>query len=68
MQSKKLSALEALSNTIIGLFISYIATTLLYWILNIPVSHQQNLIITAVMFIISIVRGYVVRRIFNKIG
>lgn len=65
-QSKKHSALESAINVIVGLLVSIITQMVLYPILGIPVSMKQNLIITAVFFILSFVRGYVIRRIFNK--
>jgi len=67
MQSKKLSIIEAISNTIIGLLTSFIIQLIIYPILNIEVSINQNIIITIVFFIASIIRGYLVRRLFNKI-
>jgi hypothetical protein len=65
-QSKKHSALESATNVIVGLFVSIVAQMILYPVLGIPVSFNQNLIITAVFFVLSFVRGYVIRRIFNK--
>ena len=67
MQSKKLSIIEAVSNTVIGLLTSFCIQLMIYPILNIEVSINQNIIITFVFFIASILRGYVVRRLFNKI-
>lgn len=66
-QSKKHSALESITNVIIGLITSIITQMILYPILGIPVTFSQNLIITAVFFVISFVRGYVIRRFFNRI-
>jgi hypothetical protein len=65
-QSKKHSALESATNVIVGLFVSIVAQMILYPVLGIPVSFNQNLIITLVFFVLSFVRGYVIRRIFNK--
>jgi len=67
MQSKKLSIVEAVSNTVIGLLTSFAIQLMIYPILNIEVSINQNIIITFVFFIASIIRGYLVRRLFNKI-
>ena len=67
MQSKKLSIVEAVSNTVIGLLTSFTIQIIIYPILNIEVSINQNIIITLVFFIASILRGYVVRRLFNKV-
>ena len=66
-QSKQKSLVESTVQTIIGLGTSIVLQVVLYPILGIPVSFTQNLIITAVFFIVSIVRGYIVRRIFEKL-
>ena len=67
MQSKKYSLAESLTNTFTGLFISFIIQLIIYPVLNIPVKLSQNIIITIVFTVASIVRGYCVRRIFNQI-
>ena len=66
-QTKKHSIIESISQTIIGLLTSILIQAIIYPLLNIPVTFSQNLIITAVFFIASIIRGYFVRRIFNKL-
>jgi uncharacterized protein YacL len=66
-QSKKHSAIESITQTVIGLVTSFIIQIILYPILNIPVTFSQNLIITFVFFVASFLRGYVIRRYFNKI-
>lgn len=65
-QSKKHSALESITNVVVGLLVSIITQMILYPILNIPVTFSQNLIITFVFFILSFARGYIIRRIFNN--
>jgi len=67
MQTKKKSLIEAVSNTIIGLGTSFLIQLIIYPVLNIPVSIGQNIIITAVFFIVSIIRSYLIRRLFNSI-
>lgn len=68
MQKKKHSILESITNVVAGLFISFAIQLVIYPILNIPVSINQNLIITAVFFIASFFRGYIIRRLFNKLN
>lgn len=65
-QTKKQSMVESVTQTIIGLLTSFLIQVVLYTFLGIPVTFTQNLIITAVFFAVSIIRGYFVRRIFNK--
>jgi len=65
-QSKNKSLIETLTQTFSGLVLSFIIQIILYPIMGIPVTIGQNVIITIVFVIASIVRGYIVRRIFNK--
>jgi len=67
MQSKKLSIIEAITNTITGLIVSFGIQILIYPFLNIEVSLNQNIFITIVFFIASFLRSYIIRRIFTKI-
>jgi|TARA_R110002124_G_scaffold78682_2_gene209931 hypothetical protein len=67
MQDKKQSMIEAISGTLIGLVFSFMIQIIIYPSLDIPVSIGQNILITSVFFVASIVRGYLVRRLFNKI-
>jgi len=66
MQSKKNSIIESVTNTVIGLVTSFIIQIIIYPLLNIPVSLNQNIIITFVFFAASVLRGYLIRRYFNK--
>lgn len=65
-QNKKLSLIETLVQTVAGLFISFIVQIIMYPLLNIPVTLNQNIIITSVFFLVSILRGYIIRRIFEN--
>lgn len=66
MQTKKQSAIESLTNIIVGLITSFLIQLIIYPILDIPVSIGQNVIITIVFFIASFIRGYLIRRFFNN--
>jgi hypothetical protein len=48
-QTKKHSAIESVVQTIIGLGTSILIQIIIYPLLNIPVTFEQNLIITAVL-------------------
>ena len=65
-QTKKQSIVESITQTVIGLVTSFLIQLIIYPILNIPVTFSQNLIITFVFFLASILRGYVIRRFFNN--
>jgi uncharacterized protein YacL len=66
MQTKKQSLTETIVNIVLGLIISFVIQLILFPILKIPVSINENIIITIVFFVASLVRGYFVRRYFNK--
>lgn len=65
-QTKRHSAIESIIQTIIGLGTSILIQIIIYPMMGIPVTFFQNLIITLVFFLVSIVRGYFVRRIFDS--
>ena len=66
MQNKKLSLIETITQTFIGLATSILIQFVLYPIMNIPVTFNQNCIITIVFFVVSILRGFLIRRLFNS--
>jgi hypothetical protein len=67
MQKRKYSLIEAITNTLAGLIVSFGIQLIIYPALDIPVKLSQNVIITLVFTLASIIRGYIVRRIFNQI-
>ena len=66
-QTRRKSLIETVVQTVIGLGTSILLQVILYPVMGIPVTIQQNLIITTVFFAVSIVRGYIVRRIFDEL-
>lgn len=66
-QSHKKSLIESIVQTVVGLATSIILQLILYPMMDIPVTFSQNVIITAVFFVVSIIRGFIVRRIFEKL-
>ena len=65
-QSKKHSVIESITNTVIGLAVSFLAQLVIYPLMGIVVTIKQNLVITFIFFVLSFVRGYIIRRIFNN--
>jgi uncharacterized protein YacL len=65
MQTKKYSFLESIVNTTVGFVIALLMQIIVYPIMNIPVTLNQNIILTFLFTILSIARGYVIRRWFN---
>ena len=66
IQRKKNSGFEAMVNTVGGLLIGFVIQLILYPMMNIPVTLEENVIITMVFFVTSFLRSYFVRRFFNK--
>jgi len=64
-QSRKGSAIEAIVNIMIGLIVSYVANHLVFPHYGFTPSPRQNVEITAIFTVISFVRSYSVRRLFN---
>ena len=78
-QSRRHSVIEALVNVfsgmIIALAVSQLAHVYEHWIqVNIwnefkwSLNLSSNILMTAVLTAISVIRGYIWRRVFNKIG
>ena len=67
MQRKKISLVEAITNTLAGLLVSFTIQLIIYPVMGIPVKLHQNVIITLVFTAASIARGYFIRRIFNNL-
>lgn len=66
-QSRKLSLIESACNILVGLVASFVIQLVLYPMMNIEVSVSQNITITLVFFVVSFVRGYLIRRFFNNL-
>lgn len=67
MQSKRWSLIETLTNVGVGFLISLVAQLVIFHFHGIELSLSDNVEITAYFTVISIVRGYVVRRVFVRI-
>ena len=66
-QSRRASLIEALVNTAIGFCVSLLATLTILPALGVEASIGQSVAMTLAFTGISIVRGYVLRRLFNQI-
>lgn len=66
MQSKRRSMKEAIVSTAIGFVISYIANIVVLNAFALSVGPGKALHISVIFTVISVVRGYLVRRYFNK--
>lgn len=66
MQAKKASLFEACLNTASGFVLSIVISNFYFWTIGANVTHAQNFSLVAILTVVSIVRSYVWRRIFNR--
>ena len=66
MQTKRQSLIETLTNVAIGYLISFIANMLVLPLFGYNINLTDGVLISIIFTIISIVRGYMVRRWFNS--
>lgn len=67
MQSKKHSAFEVATNIIVGWTINMSANFLIFPLFGWSISLEQNVTLGCIYTVIAIIRGYILRRIFNKL-
>jgi hypothetical protein len=66
-QSKFLSFVESASNAIIGILSSFFMQALIFPFFEIHINTITNIKITLVFFVVSIIRSFILRRLFNSI-
>lgn len=64
-QSKRISLVEQLFNVGSGVALALIVGQIVYPLVGYAVTVRDNLILTIIFTLVSIVRGYVWRRVFN---
>lgn len=65
-QSKKASFAEACTNTLVSYIIAVGIGQLVYGYYRLPIDLELNMKLTAIFTVASIVRGYLIRRWFNR--
>jgi hypothetical protein len=68
MQSRTNSLIESATNILIGYWCAVLTQLIVFPIMGIDVSLNKNLIIGLVFTLISLLRSYVIRRVFNRFG
>jgi len=68
MQTRRWSMVEAVTNVAVGFVVSVLFQWAVFPIFGIRISFSENLAIATVFTVVSIARGYALRRIFNRIG
>ena len=64
-QSRIDSLMESLTNTAIGFFVSLLTWICVAWAYGIPMTWTTNVSITGIFTVVSIIRQYALRRLFN---
>lgn len=64
-QSRKASLAEAWTNIIVGFAINYTANLLIFPLFDMHISYSANFIMGLIYTGISLVRSYVLRRVYN---
>lgn len=64
-QSKLMSLAEAVTNTVVGLFLAFMVNAALMHWTGVTASAMQNLLIVGGHTVVSVVRSYLLRRLFN---
>lgn len=67
-QTRKMSAVESVANTAFGFGISVLTYAIVMPLLGYATTMTENVIMVTVFSIISMVRNYIVRRVFTWIG
>lgn len=64
-QTRLVSLIETLLNTAIGFAVSFVGWPIAAAITGIEYGHGQHVAVVAFFTVLSVVRGYVIRRFFN---
>ena len=67
MQSKKMSLIETCCNIAIGYVVAVLSQIAIFPLFGINIPIHDNLMIGLWFTVISLIRGYVLRRVFNRI-
>lgn len=67
MQTRSMSMIEAITNTLVGFVMSILLQLIMTSALSIQMSLDQNIIMSLVFTVASVARGYLVRRMFLKL-
>ena len=67
MQSRAQSMIESVTNVLIGYFVAVVSQIVIFPIFGIHIGMVENLLIGLYFTAVSLVRGYFVRRLFNRV-
>ena len=66
-QSRRMSMVEAVANVVVGYAVAVLAQIAIFHAFGLSVPLTDNLLIGAAFTVVSLVRGYALRRVFNRI-
>lgn len=66
-QSRRMSLFESITNVMIGYLLSLITQVVVFPIFQIEVSLADNMAISVIFTVVSLVRSYVLRRVFERV-
>jgi len=67
MQTRLMSMVETITNVAIGLIVSFLSQVVIFKLYDIHISLAQNLELTLYFTVVSVIRGFALRRFFNSI-
>ena len=65
MQTRRMSLVESVTNVVVGYLVALGAQLIVFPLMGISVSLNQNLLIGIIFTAVSLARSYVLRRLFN---
>ena len=68
MQTKKQSLIESITNVAIGYIVAVISNAAILPLFGVNLAFSDSMLIAVWFTVISVIRGYAVRRWFNKKG
>lgn len=66
-QTRTMSMVETITNVAIGLVVSFLSQVVIFKLYDIHISLAQNLELTLYFTVVSVIRGFALRRFFNSI-
>ena len=67
-QTRKQSAIETVAGVAIGFVVSLVASVKVFPLFGHSFTLEENIAITIIFTVLSVARGYAVRRLFNRWG
>lgn len=64
-QSCRMSLVESITNIVAGYFVAVAAQIIIFPIVGVQANLKQNLLIAVLFSVVSLVRNYILRRMFN---